>query len=63
MKMQKYVMEFTGTVIGKDKVPFIQTFYVVAESLDAGLLRLQGDNPKVTDFVSTGHFTACNQDW
>lgn len=63
MSVQKYVFEFTGTTLDKDKVPFLQTFYVVADTQENGLLRLQKDNPKVDDFVSTGRFTACNENW
>lgn len=63
MNTQKYVMEFTGTILSKDKVPFVQTFYVIADTQENGLLRLQRDNPKVNDFVSTGRFTTCNKDW
>lgn len=63
MSTQKYVLEFTGTVLGKDKVPFLQTFYVVADTQENGLLILQKDNPKVDDFVSTGRFTTCNANW
>ncbi len=59
----KSVYEFTGTVIGKDKVPYTETFFVVADSDPGALERLCKDNPKTTDFVYTGKSKVCGPDW
>lgn len=59
----KSVYEFTGTVVGKDKVPYTETFFAVADSDQDALERLSKANPKTTDFAYTGKSKACGLHW
>lgn len=63
MKTKQYVHEFVGTATGKDKIPFTETFYVVAPSLEAATAIATASNPKVTDLSYTGKRHVCNEDW
>lgn len=63
MKIQKYMFEFTATVVNKDKTTQPGTFFVVAATEEDGLQRLMSDNQKITDFVYTGKNFKCNRDW
>lgn len=63
MKAPKYLYEFTGTVLDKNKESIIQAFFVIAESPELAKARLITDNPKVPDFFYTGKVMACSKDW
>ncbi len=69
MKVQKYLYEFTGTIMTKGTkeeppVPLVETFFVVAATPEDGLVKLQESNPKVNDFVRTSRAAMpCNKDW
>lgn len=60
---QKRVFEFTGTTAGKDKVLFVEHFFVIGENAEEAMEKVQRGDPKVTDFECTGRSTACNKDW
>lgn len=63
MKTKQYVHEFVGTAINKEKIQYVETFYVIAPSIEDATTIVTASNPKVTDLSYTGKRHACNEDW
>lgn len=63
MKTNQYVHEFVGTAINKEKIQYVETFYVIAPSIEAATTIVTASNPKVTNLSYTGKRHVCNEDW
>ena len=63
MKTQKYIFAFAGTTMSRDKVSYVDTFYVIADNVQAALLRVQDANKKIVDFEAIDYVVACNNNW